>query len=60
MVPYGIDTFQFKRVHQETVSFMHEEISDWGTDDSYIFQKISEKVGTSIVSIEEVNITNEF
>lgn len=39
-------------------TFTQAELSDWGTDDSVIFNKIAQKLGFNIVSIEDVPTLN--
>ena len=34
------------------VTFTTQELSNWGTDDTYVYQKIAEKLGFNIVSTE--------
>lgn len=40
------------------VTFRHAELSDWGTDDSIIYQKIAAKLGFTI--IETLNLPFEY
>lgn len=37
------------------VVFSQSELSDWGTDDSIVYQKIANKLGFSILSTEVMN-----
>lgn len=47
---------KFKVLMRESVTLTKDEISDWGTDDSVIFEKIATKLGTSVVEIIDGNI----
>lgn len=40
------------------VAFTNEELADWGTDDSYVYGKIAQKLGFTIVSTENLPIQN--
>lgn len=40
------------------VAFTSAELSDWGTDDSVVYQKIGQKLGFNIVSTENLPIQN--
>lgn len=55
---HAVDKFKILLRHE--VILTKAEISDWGTDDSVIFQKIATKLGTSIVEIidEDIHQTN--
>lgn len=37
-----------------TVTLTQQEVSDWGTDDSIIFNKIAQKLGFSVISIQSI------
>lgn len=50
----NVDKFKILLRHQ--VVLTKDEIADWGTDDSVIFEKIATKLGTSIVEIVEDDI----
>jgi hypothetical protein len=47
---------KFKNLLRHEVVLTKDEIADWGTDDTIIFEKIAEKLGTSIVEIIEDDI----
>lgn len=53
-LPESVD--KFKVLLRHNVVLTKNEIEDWGTDDSVIFQKIATKLGTSIVEIITENI----
>ena len=38
-----------------TVTLTQQEVSDWGTDDSIVFNKIAQKLGFNIVSIQTID-----
>ena len=38
------------------VNFTAQEMADWGTDDSIVYDKIAEKLGFDVVSTEVMNI----
>ena len=40
------------------VTFTSAELSDWGTDDTIVYQKIAQKLGFTIVSTENLPISN--
>lgn len=55
----GTAIFQILAIHQE--KFTQEELSNWGTDDTIIFNLIAQKMGFNIVSTEDIpslNYTN--
>lgn len=39
-------------------TFTQEELSSWGTDDTVIFNAIAQKLGFSVVSVEDVPTLN--
>lgn len=47
---------KFKVLLRHEVVLSKEEIADWGTDDSVLFEKIAKKLGTSIVKIIDEDI----
>lgn len=51
---HNVDKFKILLRHE--VVLTKDEIADWGTDDSVIFEKIATKLGTSIVEIIEEDI----
>jgi len=55
----GNAIFQMLATHQQ--KFTQEELSNWGTDDTIIFNMIAQKLGFNIVSTEDIpslNFTN--
>jgi len=60
LVPDGIDRFRFERVHQQSAEFTSEELADWGTDDTVIFEKVAQKYGISVVEVADKNINDAF
>jgi hypothetical protein len=38
------------------VNFTSQEMADWGTDDSIVYDKIAEKLGFDVISTEVMNI----
>jgi hypothetical protein len=39
----------FDKVYRTKVNFTNSELANWGTDDSYVYTKIAEKLGFSII-----------
>jgi len=37
-----------------TITLTQQELSDWGTDDSIVFNKIAQKLGFSVISIQSI------
>lgn len=60
LVPNGIDKFKFESIHRANVEFSSEELTDWGSDDSVVFNKIAPKFNLTILKIENIDITNDF
>ena len=55
----GTAIFQILAIHQQR--FTQEELTNWGTDDTIIFNMIAQKLGFNIVSTEDIpslNYTN--
>ena len=50
----AVDKFKVLLRHEVVLS--KEELADWGTDDSILFEKIAKKLGTSVVNIVEDDI----
>ena len=48
----------FDVVISARVVFTSAELSDWGTDDTIVYQKIATKLGFSILSTENLPISN--
>lgn len=48
----------FDTVITARVAFKSSDLSNWGTDDSYVYQKIAEKLGFTIISSENLPIQN--
>jgi hypothetical protein len=44
----------FKLMVHHNLRFTHSELADWGTDDSFIYYKIAERLGFQITSLTEV------
>lgn len=59
LIPSGIDMFEFKAIHRDSVELTSAELSDWGTDDKVIFDKIAPKFNVSVVKVEELTIRND-
>lgn len=46
----------FDKVTHAFVSFTHSELSNWGTDDSIVYDKIAEKLGFNIVETSLIDL----
>jgi hypothetical protein len=46
----------FDKVTHTRVNFSHQELSDWGTDDTIIYQKIGDKLGFNVVETTIINL----
>lgn len=46
----------FDKVTHTKVNFNHQELSDWGTDDTVVYQKIADKLGFSILETSIINL----
>ncbi len=60
LVPNGIDKFDFKTIHSDSAHLEDAELSDWGTDDSVIFERLAAKFGISVTEVVDKDITNDF
>lgn len=55
--PDGTDSNPiFDNVVITRVSFTQEEMADWGTDDSIVYEKIAQKLGFNVVGTEIINV----
>ena len=52
--PDGSIRPMFKLMVHHNLRFTHSELADWGTDDSFIYYKIAERLGFQITSLTEV------
>lgn len=59
LVPNGIEEFDFKVIHRDSVELTSAELSDWGTDDEIIFDKIAPKWNLTIVKVEDIKVKND-
>lgn len=50
----------FNSMYKDFVLFYKDELSDWGTDDSVMLYKIANKLGITIVQIDDINIVDIF
>jgi len=46
----------FDKVYRTKVSFTNSELANWGTDDSFVYTKIAEKLGFSIIETTLMDI----
>lgn len=60
LIPFGIDRFKFEAIHRDSVELTSEDLSDWGSDDSVVFEKIAPKFNINVVKIEDIDLTNDF
>jgi len=56
--PDGSIRPMFKLMVHHHLRFTQSELSDWGTDDSYVYYKIAERLGFQITSLTEVQGLN--
>lgn len=59
LIPNGIDKYDFKTIHRNSVELTSSELTDWGTDDEIIFEKIAPKFNLTIVKIEDLTLNND-
>jgi len=52
----SVDRVKLDEILHTSIEFTQQELSDWGTDDLIIYNKIAQKFGFNIVSTEEVDI----
>lgn len=60
LIPNGIDRFEFRAIHRDSVTLTGEELADWGADDEIVFEKIAPKFNVSIVEVQDLNIKDDF
>jgi hypothetical protein len=59
LVPNGINRFEFRPIHVQSVLLEGTELDDWGTDDTVIFTKVADKIGISVTETVDLNIQND-
>jgi hypothetical protein len=59
-VPSGVDRYEFRSIHSQSVTLSGPDLDGWGSDDTFILEKIAEKIGLTVTETVEINIMNDF
>jgi len=58
-VPSGVDRYEFRSIHTESITLSGTDLEGWGSSDTFILEKIAEKIGLTVTETVEMNIVND-